>query len=258
METRNEKLIKKGLLFYLTITLFLTLTVDGFFEPCIAAKADEIKIGIPICLTGPIAFAGTKQQKAMQIAIDEINNSNFLEGKKLVPIWGDDESQQSQAITLVKKMVTVDEVNAIVGFTASNICNAAIPVANELKVPTINAGCVAPDLEKGRPYVFRTVVPYHNFVSKMVDTLAKDKNLKRGAIIYLQENDVFVTMQKTLQEDYRRNKMELVAVESVATGGDADFSTQMVKIANKNPDVLAILLLGGQSGGAMVQARRAG
>ncbi len=258
MRTKKERAVRYGFFLSLAAVVLLPLTVGGVFSPCTAAKTDEIKVGIPICLTGPGAFAGTKQQKSMQIAIDEINSSNFLGGKKIIPIWGDDESQQSQAITLVKKMATVDEVNAIIGFTLSNIAQAALPIANELKVPTINAGAVAPDLEKGRPYVFRTVIPYHGFVGKMIDVLAKEKNLKRGAILFLQENDVFVTMQKTLREDYRRNGIELVAVESVASGGDADFSTQMVKIASKNPDVLAILVLGGQAGGAMVQARRAG
>ena len=39
------------------------------------AIAEDIKIGVPLSLTGPIAFAGTKMKDAMELAFDEVNKS---------------------------------------------------------------------------------------------------------------------------------------------------------------------------------------
>jgi branched-chain amino acid transport system substrate-binding protein len=223
-----------------------------------AAETVEVKIGIPLSLTGSVAFAGTKMQKAMELGVEQVNESGFLGSMEFVPIWEDDQSDQSQAIDVTRKLALQDEVAAIVGYTASNICQAALPVANELKVPTLEADCVAPDLEDIGPYIFRSVVPYNDFVVNMIDQLAEQMDLERGAIIYLEENPVFVAMRPDVEEAFKQNGIEVVAVESVPSGSDTDFSAQMTKIAATDPDVLAILVLGGQSGPAAVQARQAG
>jgi len=218
----------------------------------------EVKVGIPLSLTGAVAFAGTKMRKAMELAVDEVNRRAFLGSMRINAIWQDDQSDQSQAIDVTRRLALRDRVHTIVGYVASNICKAALPVANELKVPTLNADCVAPDLEKIGPYIFRSVVPYNPFVEQMIATLAKDRGWKRGAVIFVQDNDALVSVSRTIQEAYRKNGIEVVGVEAVPRSSDTDFSAQLTKIAAQRPDVLAIMLIGGQSGPAIVQARQAG
>lgn len=222
------------------------------------AWAQQVKVGVPLSLTGPIAFAGTKMREAMELAFEEINSTGYLGKMKLVPVWADDRSSQPQAISVTQQLIQRDNVSAIVGYTASNMCLAALPVAQESKVPTLNADCVVPGLDKIGNFVYNAVRPTDDYVFQLINRLVPARQVKTAAILWLRENPVFTNLQSVAQNAFEKNGAKVVAIETVTSGGDADFSAQLTSIAGKKPDVLVILLLGGQVGPAMVQARKAG
>jgi len=222
------------------------------------AQATDIKIGVPLSLSGSIAFAGVKMKEAMELAFEEVNKSGYLGNDKLVPVWADDRSSQPQGIGVTQQLILRDRVSAIVGYTASNICQASLPVAQELKTPTLQADCVVPGLGQIGNYVYNAVRSSDSFVQQMIDKLTQARQIKTVAILYQRENPVFVNLQQVVTKAFEKNGVKVVASEAVTSGADADFSAQLTNIAANKPDVLAILLLGGQVGPAMVQARKAG
>ena len=240
-----------------TFSLVLALAgLLGLYLP--VAWSQQVKVGVPLSLTGPVAFAGTKMRDAMELAFEEINNTGYLGTTKLIPVWADDRSSQPQGISVTQQLVQRDGVSAIVGYTASNICLAALPVAQELKVPALNADCVVPGLDKIGNYVYNAVRPTDAYVSQLINRLVPARQVKTAAILVLRENPVFTNLQSVAQRAFEESGVKVVTTETVTSGGDADFSAQLTNIAGKKPDVLVILLLGGQVGPAMVQARRAG
>lgn len=254
---RTESGLQKSMLSGLALATTLATTLALSAVP--ANAQEEIKIGVPLSLSGPVAFAGTKMRDAMELAFEEINGSDFLGGKKLVPVWADDRSSQPQAISVTQQLALREQVSVIAGYTASNICLAALPVAQELKVPTINSDCVVPGLGEVGDYVYNAVAPSADFVRQLITNFAAaNKDVKSAAILYQRENPVFVGLEKLMTEVFTQNGIEVVAAEAVTSGADADFSAQLTSIASKKPGVLAILLIGGQVGPAMVQARQAG
>ncbi len=54
-----------------------------------AAAADTIKIGAPIPQTGPFASDGQVMQKAIQLAVDDINKAGGLTGQQIEVLWFD-------------------------------------------------------------------------------------------------------------------------------------------------------------------------
>ena len=221
-------------------------------------SADTVKVGVPLSLSGPVAFAGVKMRQAMELSFDELNGE--LDGFEVEPVWEDDRSDQATAIDVTTNLAQREQVSAIVGYTASNICEAALPVAQEYGVPTVQSDCVVPGLSDIGENIFSAVMPYDDFVTEMIGTLANDPDLEieRAGILYLQENPVFENMQKVMTEAFQANGIEVAGVEPVPSGEDADFSAQLTKLANQDIDVLGVLLLGGQSGPAIVQARQSG
>ena len=223
-----------------------------------AASAQDIKIGVPLSLSGSVAFAGIKMKEAMELAFEEVNSSGYLGTMKLVPVWADDRSSQPQGISVTQQLALRDNVSAIVGYTASNICLASLPVAQELKVPTLQSDCVVPGLDNIGNYVYNGVRPYESFVVELVDKLVPARQIKTAAIIYLRENPVFTRMAPAITKAFEKHGVKVLLTEAITGGGDADFSAQLTAIANTKPDILAILTLGGQVGPVMVQARKAG
>lgn len=252
---RLSAILNKGTRKNLAVVAMATCAVAAGIS---GVNAQEIKIGVPLSLTGPVAFAGTKMKDAMDLAFDEVNSSNFLGTMKLVPVYADDMSSQPQGISVTQQLALRDQVSAIVGYTASNICLAALPVAQELKVPTLQGDCVVPGLNEIGEYVYNAVRPSDSFVEQLIAKVTPQKQIKTAAILYQRENPVFVHLLDVVTAAFEAQGVQIVATEAITSGADADFSAQLTNIAAGKPDALAILLLGGQVGPAMVQARQAG
>jgi len=219
---------------------------------------ETVKIGVPLSLTGTAAFAGVKMRNAMELSFDQLNSE--LQGVKIDPIFVDDHSDQASTIDVTTRLKTADQVAAITGYSVSNLCQAGLPVAQQNSVPTVEADCVAPGIVDIGNYIFASVIPYDAFVASMIDTLAKDStlHLKKAGIIYLQANPVFADETKVMEKAFAKNGIKVVGVEAVPSTSDSDFSAQLTNLASKGVDALAVLLLGGQSGPAIAQARQAG
>ena len=243
----------------LKVTALATaLATTGVLAGLPVANAEQIKIGVPLSLTGPVAFAGVKMKDAMTLAFEEVKNSKMLGDLELVPIIVDDTSSQPMGIKITQQLALRDQVSAIVGYTASNICQAALPVAQELKVPTLNGDCVVDGLGKIGNYVYNTVRPSDSFVQQLIAKVVPQRQFKTAAILYQRENPLFANLAPVVRAAFEKSGVKVVATEVVTSGSVADFSAQFTSIAGAKPDVVAILLLGGQTGPAFVQARQAG
>src|SRR5437764_8162852 len=101
------------------------------------SNAAPVKVGAAFSLTGGAAVYGTIQQKAVQLAVDEINNQNAVPGVKLDVVYEDDAGMPPTGINVFQKFINQDKVLAIVGPTLSNVALAADPVAQQAQVPVL-------------------------------------------------------------------------------------------------------------------------
>lgn len=89
---------------------------------------------------------------------EEINGTNFLNGRKIKLIVQDNASDKNQIITLTSRCATVDNAVAIIGPLSSLEALAAAPVANEKGIVMISTG-VSPDILKAGPWSFKIMSP---------------------------------------------------------------------------------------------------
>ena len=80
-----------------------------------AAAQDVVKLGILHSLTGTIALAEASIVDAEKLAIDEINASGGVLGKKIEPIIEDGASDWPTFAEKTKKLLQRDKVAAIIG-----------------------------------------------------------------------------------------------------------------------------------------------
>ena len=103
------------------------LAVLGVFVSSInVVHAQEIAIGAVLPLTGPSASIGEDQRRGMELAIERVNGSGGVLGKKLRIITEDSGGRAPTALDGAKKLVTVDKVAVILGEYSSGI---TIPTA---------------------------------------------------------------------------------------------------------------------------------
>jgi branched-chain amino acid transport system substrate-binding protein len=200
-----------------------------------------IKVGLNAPITGDIPKVGEGSKYAAQMWLEDINKAGGLDvgGKKykVDVIIEDNESKAESAVKANTKMITEDEVLAIVGPQASSQAIPAGGVADNYKTPMISPWSTNPDTTKDRPYVFRGCF-LDPFQGPVVANFVKDKfGFKKAAVLY----DVASDYPKGLAEVFKKawedanGAGSVVAYESFTTK-DADFSSQLTKIINSGAE----------------------
>ncbi len=227
----------------LLIALMLIATV--FISACGASGPKTIKIGINAPLTGDIPKVGEGTKYAAEMWLDDINKDGGLDvgGKKykVELVIEDNESKADSATKANTKLITQDEVLAIVGPQSSKQAVPAGEVANNYKTPMISPWSTNPNTTLNRPWVFRAAFldPFQGVVDAKF--ISDEFGFTKAAVLY----DVASDYPKGLAEVFKKSWEDLhgagsvVAFESFTTK-DTDFSAQLTKIINSGAEVLFV------------------
>ena len=203
------------------------------------AQAQEpIRIGFAGALTGPAAFVGVEIKRGAEIAVDEINASGGIKGRKLLLISRDDEHNPVKTVAQYRELVEREKVVAIVGATNSASMLAVTPIVNDtLKAPVI---CPATDAtaitendahKQGRDnYVFRVGMYGTGQANFMVDTMVKKFGHTRVGLLTW-TGGWGVTGRSELQRRLKENGLAPVADETF-DNNDTDMTPQIIKLKN--------------------------
>ena len=221
-----------------TTALILVLAVVLTFSTSAwSARQKVIKIGINAPITGDIPKVGEGTKYAAQMWLEDIEKAGGLDvggtKYKVELVIEDNESKAESAVKANTKMITEDEVLAIVGPQASSQAVPAGDVANNYKTPMISPWSTNPNTTKDRPYVFRGCF-LDPFQGPVVANFVKDQfGFTKAAVLF----DVASDYPKGLAEFFKKAWEDLngpgsvVAYESFTTK-DTDFSSQLTKIIN--------------------------
>jgi branched-chain amino acid transport system substrate-binding protein len=104
-----------------------------------ANAADPVRIGTILSVSGPAAFLGQDMKDGTQLAVEEINASGGINGRQIDWIFYDAQSQTQQAIAEVRRLLSNDGVDIIVGGgSMSGIALAMAPMVEAAKVPFVS------------------------------------------------------------------------------------------------------------------------
>jgi branched-chain amino acid transport system substrate-binding protein len=210
-------------------------------------KADTIKVGVVAELTGDIPAVGASCKNAAELAAKEINDAGGLEvgGKKYqIELFIEDNAGKAdQSASAAQKLITQQNVVAIIGPNASRYAIPASEVAESSKVMLISPWSTNPkttlvgDTGQSKKYVFRACF-IDPFQGRVVAKFAMDNlGAKKAAVLY----DVASEYNKGIADIFKATFEEIggtvVAFETYTTG-DKDFSAQLTKIKDANPDVV--------------------
>lgn len=187
-------------------------------------SGDTVKVGLLNSLSGTMAISEVTVRDSLKLAIDEINASGGVLGKKIQPISEDGASDWPTFAEKAQKLIKEDRVAATFGCWTSASRKAVKPVFEKNKsllfYPVQYEG-----LEQS-PYIFYTGATTNQQIVPALDYL-KSKGLKK---LYLVGSDyVFPrTANKIIQAYAKANGMTILG-EDYAPLGSTEFST----IANK-------------------------
>ena len=122
----------------------------------ISGRADSIKVGFNVPLTGFAAADGKSARIGAELAVEQVNASGGVNGKNLELVIYDDQASPKESAPLAAKLITQDGVVAGISGSYSGATRAAATIYQENATPYISAYAVHPDITRSGDYVFRT------------------------------------------------------------------------------------------------------
>lgn len=199
----------------------------------------EILVGEYGSLTGSEGTLGTSTHNGIMMAIDEVNVAGGIDGRKIKVITEDDQSKQEDAANAVTRLISQDNVVALLGEVASSSSIAAAPIAQANKVPMISPSSTNPEVTRKGDYIFRMCFTDEHQGQALADYVAKQLGVKRVALLTDVKSDSSQGLVRVFEQRYTADGGQIVARASYAKG-DSDFRSQLTSIKPSNPEVLFV------------------
>ena len=224
-------------------------------------KAEKIKIGANLELSGGTASFGQSVAEGLQLAIDEINKEGVLGGKQIEIIKADNKSDAAEATNGSIKLINQDQVVAIVGAATSTNTLAQVQIAQDSKVPLVSPTATNPavtfDKNILNDYVFRTcfIDPFQGTVA--ANFASSELGVKTAAVYVDSSSDYSKGLAAAFVKSFEANGGKIVAKEAYVAK-DTDFRATLTRIKAAKPDFVFLPGYYEEVGLILKQAREAG
>lgn len=203
----------------------------------LAAQA-QVKVGVTVSSTGPAASLGIPERNTVSLLPSEVA------GQTVEYIVLDDATDTTQAVRNMRKLVSEDAVDVVVGTSATPGSLAMLDVAQETETPMIsvaaNARIVEP-VEEARLWAFKTPQNDELMATALAETM-QAQEVKTLAVIGF--NDAYG--DGWLEEMTKAaNALDIDVVASERYNrNDTSVTGQILKILSTNPDAVLIAASG--------------
>jgi branched-chain amino acid transport system substrate-binding protein len=238
----TDNFSNKGPVFSLVTVLAFALVLVGCnkgSEQTGGAGGGVIKVGEFASLTGKEATFGQSSHEGTLLAIEELNASGGVLGRKFELLTEDDLSKAGEPATVVNKLISRDGVVAILGEVASSRSLEAAPICQQNKIPMISPSSTNPKVTETGDFIFRVcfIDPFQGTV--MANFASKTLKAKKVSVFTDVKSDYSKGLAKYFKEGFIAAGGQIVA-ELDFNGGDKDFKAQLTAIKSANPDAIFV------------------
>ena len=239
---KNIKFLIKGLFVLLLAMMFGS---SGY--------AQDIKIGIPVGLSGANSVVAPSVVQAAELAVEEINAAGGILKRKVVLEVADDGSGAAGAQKAFDLLVFQKKVDAIITMETSAARNAGLPIISRGKVPFIYTS-----FYEGRscnPYLFVNAWVPDQQVAPIVDYFAK--NFKAKTFYLVGSDYAFGRGMLEFTRKYIEKTGGKVLGEEYLPMDGSDWTAIISKLKAAKPDALITSTAGGAPNVTLTKQLRA-
>lgn len=230
---------------FLTIVLVLSACSQSSSNSEEEGKdVSEIKIGSVHPLSGASAIDGQQMQNAINMAIEEINESGgikSLDGAKIKLLEGDSESKPEKGVSETQRLAR-DGAVAILGPYNSPVALAATQEAEKLKIPfVVTIASTKEVTERGFKYTFRlqpdSILMADNFLTHFKEFNEKSGANLKTAVITHEDSSYGSTIADHVEKNAEKAGLEILARLHHPLQA-LDLTSEINRIKSLNPDVI--------------------
>lgn len=207
--------------------------------------AKVLKIGVIAPLTGDLSALGLGIRNGVDLAIQQANEENKLEGYTLELAAEDDTAKPDVGAQVATKLASDDEVVAVVGTLNSSVAESVQPVLDGEGIAMVSPANTAVNLTQGadaanpkRPYPSYFRVSTTDAVQGPFAADFASKDLKATEVAIVHDNKTYGKgLTEAFAERFKANGGEIVLTETV-NPGDKDFGAVVSRIRRAAPDLV--------------------
>ncbi|MBM4027148.1 MAG: hypothetical protein FJ280_17340 [Planctomycetes bacterium] len=201
------------------------------------AKKDsgkEVQIGAIFPLSGEAQRIGNMKKDGADLAVQMINAGGGINGSMLAIVYEDSRNQPAEGVASFNRLTRLKGVEVVMS-AMSGVSMALVPLAEKQgKILFANVG--HPQITGSSKWVFRHFPTADQEAERMVTFAVDERGLARAGILY--PNDDWGSSGRDAFKKALLRRGGQIAAEESYEKSDSDFRTQLVKIANANPDIL--------------------
>ncbi|MBM3856912.1 MAG: ABC transporter substrate-binding protein [Verrucomicrobia bacterium] len=226
--------------------LLLFVALSFFFNGCFSNKK-VLKIGLNAELTGEVPAVGASCVNAAKLFVEHVNQKGGLDvGGVKIPISlvvGDNGAKPDQAATVAQRLISQENILAMVGPNISSCAIPAAEIAESLHCLMFSPWSTNPlttisnKTKAFKKWVYRGCFTDAVEIPALAQFARGNLNLKRAAILYDISSEYPTSATALFTKAFTQKGGSVVATETYTTG-DRDFSAQLTKIKKANPEVL--------------------
>lgn len=179
---RNYKQHKKKIFLLIGFVFALTMSCAVIFSSCTAGDNKQV---VKIAVAGPESRMTGEFKNGIELAVNEINDNEYLKDKEIKVIYFDDKRDLTTGIEVAQEIAdNADSYSAVIGHWNAFINIPAATIYETAGLTAITPMVSSPDLTRDNSkYIFR-LVPTDKDEAKKMAEYAKKKGYDNIAVCY--------------------------------------------------------------------------
>lgn len=206
----------------------------------VAQSTNEIRIGAPLPLTGPLAPEGRKQKRGYDLWAAEVAKQGGVDvgGRKLPVrlIYSDYQSATPRGVQACEFLVSQEKAHFLFSPFGSGAAKAGSAIAERYKIPMIAPTASSVEVyDQGFKYLFGTFTPNATLTEPLAQLVSeKARDVKKVAIF--SRNDLLpLSLASEMRRSSASRGLTVVYDEKFAIG-TLDFAAALTQMRASEPD----------------------
>jgi len=218
------------------------IVLIGFVLAISASAAmcqEPYKIGVSLGITGVQGAAGQRQMKAVELAVQMINAKGGIHGRLVKLIVEDDQTKPELSVAKTNKLVSQDNVLAIVGGNSGDSAMAIGATVEKKEVPFFSpTGFSGTEAQRNYKYSFLMIPNYDDAIEILVKYSIDKLNCKSIGLLRLTR--LWGVQASKAYHDMAKKYGITIVREETLIDTDKDMTPQLTNINAANPCAVAI------------------
>ena len=225
------------------VTFLVAMVIAGVLAANEARAEDTFDVGVSTILSPPgSVIQGVQVRQALDLVADWANEKNGVLGRKIRLVIGDDQGTTEGGRTVAERLITHDNVSAIIGQASSNVVLASLEVAKKYNVPVVNTNGWATAIRTSGVRQIFSPGPYTSrVITATVDTLTA---LGVKSVYGTFDNtDAGFGLEKELGEQLKARAPQIAFKSVILDRMSKDFLPVVLTIQAAAPDIIVSELI---------------